>query len=264
MVFHRVFSRLSWRRMFEAADLFCLSCLVLAQPVLNVLAKNPEFFPIRRLGGADIVFLVFMLCFAIPAILHGLLWVLGNWRGRGAAHVARAAVVGTFAGLFFLQTIHDLGRVGGAPKSALAFVVAVAFGLLYFRFQAPKTFVAALSPAIVVIPVAFLLFSPVRPLLVSAEPPSRPLQAQGAGTPIVMLVFDGLSSVALLGKDGQIDSTLFPNFAALARQSNWYRTVWAKWDRTERAAPAILTGRFPDPPKPPTYASHPENLFTYL
>ena len=73
---------------------------------------------------------------------------------------------------------------------------------------------------------------------------------------------DELSTVSLMNRNGQIDARRFPHFAALARDSTWYRTATTVDTHTERAVPAIFTGRVPAIDSLPTYADHPQNIFT--
>jgi hypothetical protein len=56
----------------------------------------------------------------------------------------------------------------------------------------------------------------------------------------------------------------FPGFARLARTSTWYRNAVTVSKATERAVPAILTGRHVERGTLPIHADHPNNLFTLL
>ena len=62
----------------------------------------------------------------------------------------------------------------------------------------------------------------------------------------------------------QINAFRYPNFAALARDSHWFRKTSTVAERSARALPAILTGRYTKDIAPPTAANYPENLFTWL
>ena len=81
---------------------------------------------------------------------------------------------------------------------------------------------------------------------------------------MVLLVFDELPQAGLLDSDGEIDARRFPNFAALQRQSDWFRNTVTVADSTEQAVPAILSSELPDPDGVATYTDHPKNLFTLL
>jgi hypothetical protein len=83
-----------------------------------------------------------------------------------------------------------------------------------------------------------------------------------ARAPVVVIVFDEFSTVSLMNRNERIDARRFPHFAALARDSTWYRSATTVETHTEKAVPTILTGSRPAPHTLPTYADHPHNLFT--
>ena len=62
----------------------------------------------------------------------------------------------------------------------------------------------------------------------------------------------------------RINAFRYPNFAALARDSHWFRNASTVSNYTPHVLPAILTGRYTRKPVPPTAANYPENLFTWL
>ena len=87
--------------------------------------------------------------------------------------------------------------------------------------------------------------------------------AAGHGRPpVVLLVFDEFPADALVGPDGRIDAARFPNFAALARTSTWFRGATTVFDSTTKALPAILDARAPRRGTSPGYEGHPVNVFT--
>jgi hypothetical protein len=83
-------------------------------------------------------------------------------------------------------------------------------------------------------------------------------------TPVVLVVFDAFQSTLLQDPNGDIDGTRFPNFAALARESTWYRNATTAHENTAFSVPAILDGRAPRLGTQPTYKDHPDSLFTLL
>jgi hypothetical protein len=85
--------------------------------------------------------------------------------------------------------------------------------------------------------------------------------AAAAPAPVFFMLFDELPVTSLQRADGSIDPVRFPNFAALAAGSTWYRNATSTWDKTAFAVPSILTGlnaRF----GPPTFQTYPQSLFT--
>src|SRR3954452_23235085 len=81
---------------------------------------------------------------------------------------------------------------------------------------------------------------------------------------VVLVTFDELAVDALRGRGGGIDAVRFPNFAALARRSTWFRNTVALTPSTHYSMPAILDGRVPAFGTQPDAAAHPVSLFTAL
>ena len=79
--------------------------------------------------------------------------------------------------------------------------------------------------------------------------------------PVVLVVFDEFSTDTLTGPDGRIDAERFPNFAALAKTSTWFRNGHTVYDSTFKAVPAILDARMPRPRTAPDVRSHQPSVF---
>jgi hypothetical protein len=77
----------------------------------------------------------------------------------------------------------------------------------------------------------------------------------------VLLVLDEFPSDALLGPDGRVDPARYPNLAALAGDSTWFRNAASSYDSTTKAVPLILDGRRPRPGTSPDRSDHPASLF---
>jgi hypothetical protein len=85
-----------------------------------------------------------------------------------------------------------------------------------------------------------------------------------AHPPVVFVSFDEFSTTSLVDGRGRIDPVRYPNFAALARDGNWFPYATAPADQTGRAMGALLTGNLPDRGTRATYGDNPRNLFTLL
>jgi hypothetical protein len=79
--------------------------------------------------------------------------------------------------------------------------------------------------------------------------------------PVVVVIFDEFPADALIRPDGQIDAARFPNFAALARTSTWFRNGHTVYDSTFKAVPAILDARLPKPRTAPDVRSHQPSVY---
>jgi Sulfatase len=71
------------------------------------------------------------------------------------------------------------------------------------------------------------------------------LVADGGRPPIVVVVLDEFSTESLTTPNGEIDAERYPNFAALAGTSTWFRNGYTIFDSTFKALPSILDGRMP-------------------
>jgi hypothetical protein len=89
-------------------------------------------------------------------------------------------------------------------------------------------------------------------------------QQPAAHSPVVFLVFDEFSTTSLVDGQGRIDPIRYPNFAALARDGNWFPYATASSDETGRAMEGLLTGSLPKRHRPPVYRANRRNLFTLL
>jgi hypothetical protein len=90
----------------------------------------------------------------------------------------------------------------------------------------------------------------------SAQKPRRPYA--------VLLVLDEFPGDTLLAPSGAIDAGRYPNFAALAGDSTWFRNASTSYDSTTRAVPLILDGIRPHKGTLPIARDHPHSIFTAL
>lgn len=82
--------------------------------------------------------------------------------------------------------------------------------------------------------------------------------------PVVLVVFDEFPADTLIGPDGQIDAARYPNFAALARTSTWFRNGQTVYDSSFKAVPAILDARMPRSGTAPDVRSHQPSIYHLL
>ena len=103
-------------------------------------------------------------------------------------------------------------------------------------------YLALATPVFVLL---FLGFSPVTDAVFTGGPKSAADVQMKNDVRVVMVVMDEFPESSLLDGHGQVDATLFPNFAALADGSTWYRNTTTVAPYTQIAVPAILTGQYP-------------------
>src|ERR1044072_1809127 len=185
--------------------LLALAALAFAQPLLELLARSPEFFPAR--GGDRFYVLSTGVLAVLVAPLPLLLLVAAarRWwprRARAAAGVG-AGAVGRLVGLVVMRAV---ALTETPPWLSLPLAVALAVGSAwaYLRTAVARSLATCLSPAIVLVPALFLLNPRIARLLPPA-PPAAPRNASGARTPVASVGLDELPLASLLDHPGEID-----------------------------------------------------------
>ncbi len=235
--------------------LLVLWSFAVAQPLLDLLGQNGEFFAARGSTRWDAVVFALVLVFVPPALLLGIEWIAGPV--RWAVH---ALFVAGLVALFVLQAI----RGAGGPGRLLllgAVVAGLAGAWLYLRWRGARLVLTVLAPAPLLFLALFLFNSDVSRLSVASDAHAA---AERPRAPVVLIAFDELPLNSLLDARGKIDAKRFPHFAQLASGSRWFSRATTVAEGTTHAVPAILTGQFPRAGEFPTYADHRQNLFTLL
>jgi hypothetical protein len=255
----------------DVVILLTLVAFAVAQTVYDVVASNPELLAARRVTNAQLLAVVG--CYGlVPAIVLGALWSLCR---RFSALLHRAVFSGlilVFSLAVFWQARNTyLGEGEGLLHAAWLWVIpgaALAF-LGWRKERGFRSFLLALSPAILIFPALFLYRTwrtPIAPppLAVSVEASSEltpPLTPNGA--PVFVLVFDELALHVLLDADGKIDGRSYPNFAKLSGESHWFRNATSNSSKTITAIAAIVAGKLPGPGDS-NHAHYPNTMFSLL
>jgi hypothetical protein len=237
-----------------ALHLAGLSALAVAQPLFDLLSRNVEFFAVRGSTRWDVILFAVGLVVLPPLLLLGIEALAGLAHGR-AATVVHLVFLAALVGLLVLQAVRGLG----IAAVALAAAVGAAAAALYVRARPARMLLTVVGAAPLLV-LGLFLISPVSRLLES--PPEPRLASAPSGAPVVVVVFDELATVSLMGADGEIDAVRYPNFARLAEDATWYRDATTVHEWTTGAVPAMLTGERPS--GLPLFLDHPDNLFTLL
>jgi hypothetical protein len=239
-----------------------LSGFAFAQPLFDLLGKNAAFFVAHGSMALDVVVFALLVTLVPPAVVLGVELTAGlvDTRARAAVHLAAVAFL---TGLFALQVVKKLAEGPSVTMLAAAAVLGVLAALAYRRFAPARTFLTVLAPAPLVFLALFLFDSPVAKITLPPEAEAHAATV-GADAPVVMIVFDEFPLLSLLDGAGEIDARRYPNFAALARDSTWFRRTLAVSGDTTKAVPALVTGTKPDPDRLPFFADHRQSLFTLL
>jgi Sulfatase len=251
--------------LWAMVEVFVLSGFAIAQPLLDVTGKSPDFFLFRRADRLDIVALVLGVVLLPTVFIWGFEVAVGLVSERLRRWLHLAAVAGLF-GLLAIQVVKKLTDLRGPAVMAVALVVGVAAAALYARTSWLRLWLRYLAPAPLVFALVFLLISPssrlVLPARSDASAAAPAAVAGGKHPPVVVILFDEFPLKSLLDSKGRIDRRVYPNFARLADQSTWYRNATGVSGFTPWAMPAMLTGRYPSAVKAPSYTEYPDNMLT--
>src|SRR5207244_3051599 len=161
--------RLGRTMLVHGAQLAVLSGFALAEPLLDILGRNPEFFAIRRSKSTQIVLFALAVTLLPPVALLAA-EVLVGLVDRTAADVLHLVFVAGLVGVIALHVLTNDSSMSGAG----ALVVAGAAGLLgalFYRKAAPVgSFLTVLAPAPIVFLALFLFSSDASKLLFFSHP----------------------------------------------------------------------------------------------
>ena len=258
-----IYKRVTRMSAARALQLCALTALAVAQPLFDVVSREPTFFVARNTTGSQLVAFVVLIVGGLPLALIAVEAVAMRLHARvgNFTHVVLLTILGSMLLLPLLKRIDNMDTASMIAVS-LVLGAGVAFGCQ--RSAVIRTFLTALSPATLVVPVLFLANADIRAALVGVDDSHQPVQVDYA-PPIVFVVFDEFPTVSLLNAEREIDANRYPNFARLAADATWYRNASTVSSQTLWAVPAMVTGKYPVTPHAvPTRRYYPDNLFTML
>ena len=250
-----------------------LNAFAVAQPIFDRMISNPQYLRLEGYSGFAIIFVVSMILLAIPLMVTASVATLRLVKLPKLA-AAIFSITGTLLAALviniafrWLQWRFNL-RTAGVPDmflASLSLPLAVGCAWVYGRLNWPRQILNLAAIGIVLFPLNLLSTPAMRVELLGIQvKKSIDLRADNP-VPIVMIVFDGLCSMALLNERHEIDAVRYPSFARLANQSTFYRNATSVHSRTAHALPAILTGQLPRPQGvSPIENEYPANLFRLI
>ena len=254
--------RFADRAVERALTLIGLTGLAIAQPLLDLLGRNPEFFVAGRYTTEQIIELgVFVTL--VPAAVVAVIAIVTTLVHRGfgrVVFVVLVALLGALLGNVIARGLDTEHVVVAVLASVLGAVVALAVA----RVRAGRLLLQYLAAANVLFLVSFLVLSPTSRLLSSSSTALGGITVPALPGPVVVIVLDELPISSLMTVDGTINAERYPSFARLADQSTWFRNASSRHPLTHFAVPALLTGVVPVGGQLPTYADHPRNLLSLL
>jgi hypothetical protein len=261
-------SRTDGIRPFDVvASIVVLFVLGVAQPLLDLLGRNAEFFLARAAPSLDIVILGIGLTFIIPLFIAFV--VLGIRRGHEpTGRIVHGVILSVLGAILGLQII-ELTLISDWPAwieilIAAAMGVAVAVG--FYKSEAVRSIgrYASIAPLAVL---GLFLFTSATSQLVFSSPTAaaRPAEVSvGNPAPVIFIGFDEFPVASLMDAKGNLQEDVYPNFARLARDGVWYPNAVTVQQQTEQAYPTILSGVNAPEGKIPTASDYPFTLFTLL
>ncbi|HSR27187.1 MAG TPA: sulfatase, partial [Actinomycetes bacterium] len=187
-------------QLWALVELFVLSGFAIAQPLLDVTGKSPDFFLFRRADRLDIVLLVLGVTL-LPALA---IWAVEVAVGLVSGTVRRflhlAAIFGLFT-LLAIQVAKKLTDLRGPVLAAIALVAGALAVVLYARQSWARLWLRYLAPAPLVFALVFATMSPASKLILPAPAASQgPVAARSGGPlpPVVMIMFDEFPTQSLL------------------------------------------------------------------
>ena len=242
---------------------FSFAALAVAHPLFEVISREPAFFIARNTTIYSLVAMVAVVCLGLPAVLV-VIEVAFTKLSATAGFVVHTVWIMALGAGFTMPILKRFEELGAFGSMGFALLLGSTVALAYRRFDIVRTFATALSPAVVIVPMALLLNPNVTQAVVRTDAFfSRAAVAQAP--PIVLVVFDEFPVTSLLDRNHQIDRERYPNFARLADTATWYRNATTVSSQTVWAVPAIASGRYPfEVGAVPTRRYYPNNLFTML
>jgi hypothetical protein len=253
------------KRLAALLRLLALWTLAVGEPLLRsvrqqlVSSSAPDIF-VGQSRGTVVAFAVLVLVVP-PFLIWSVVCVVDALNPRVGSWTLLLAVLGLLVALA-LSVIGDLRGYLSAWLLVPAVAVGLALTRLYAASAVARTFVTVLAIAPLLALPLFLFRAPVSGLILSSAPSSQ--SAERGGPPITIVVLAEFPLVTLEDARGRIDARRFPNFAALARDGTWYRHATTVHDYTNKAVPAIATGRLAGPESLPYWFDHKRSLFTEL
>lgn len=248
----------------DVLHIFVLSGFAFA-PLYNLLSQYADFFVARDAKPVEILLVAVIFSFAIPAVLSTFELIAGivSSRLRRILHFIISLLIII---IIFTQIFKRFESLSHITIFSLAVVSGLILTTLYFRKKIISDFLTMLSPSILIFPMIFLFFSPVRKIVFPKNITHRISDSikVESDTPIIFIIFDEFPVVSLMDEKHEIDSVRYPNFRKLADESYWFRNYTTNSRSTSVAIPLALTGKYPDKYQLMTANEYPESLFTLL
>lgn len=247
----------------------CLTGFAITEPLLSIFGANPGIFVFYSIESFTQRALYAFLIAVVPAAAAwAAIWLIHHFN-KGAAAVLTYFFVAALAALWAIQLAKwQLGLAQPVILASVGVAAGAVIAFIYFRIALVRAWmrIAAIAP---VIASSVFLFASETSSLGDLEPPTEASSAKQTkpvkrGHPSVLFVLlDEFPTQALLDQESAIDALRYPNLAALADESTWYKHYSVLAGRTSISVPSILSGQEPKSGFA-TAKRYPTNLFALL
>ena len=142
----------------NGVHLAVLSGLALAQPLLDILGRNPAFFVVRGSSGTEIVLFALAVAFA-PALVLVAVEALAGLLSRQLADALHVLFVGALSAVLALYLLTKLEVADGPLAIAAALGAGAAAAFAYAQWSTARFVLTVLSPAPLLFLALFLFTS---------------------------------------------------------------------------------------------------------
>lgn len=235
------------------------------QPLFEILNKNQEFFIASDLSSFDIFIFSFFLAVIIPTLLYLTILILSK--------IHKFIGISVYSILIFLLivpgiigTLAKIEKISSNHVLLTSFIISLIFTVLIFAIPIIRKFISFLSVSTIIFLGLFLIQNKLVVNNFNSQFHNEIKEDIKINhpSPVVFIVFDEFSLNSILDKNGNIDRTLFPNFASLLDNFTWYKNATTVADSTTTAVPSILTGSYPKENSLATASFYPQNIFSIL
>lgn len=252
----------------KALHLFVLSALALAQPFFYVLGENGTFLIAHNVGLVDLGLLTVVLMVGFPLLFISITFLFRHLNKYLHEYVFISLFI-FLSGVTALPITKGIPHYSGGIKIFLALLIGSMAYVIYRRYEPVKLFLSYLAPLVFFFPIHFLFYTDASKLLFPDIQENRhPISQlkEESKIPIFLIVLDEFPVTSLMDEHGMIDSTRYPNFDTLSKNSHWFRNAITVAEWTDLAVPAILTGKYPPKTRTliPLEEDYPDNLFALL
>ena len=239
-------------------ELFAAWGIAVSQPLLDLLADNPDAFVSRNFTQRGIVMFTISLVVLPPLVM----WVVTSRFMRGLGRLVERVLVSLLLAVFVAQIVKNVLDLGGKRYLLVAAAASAVTIVAYIASSSLRRWLRLLALAPLLATSLFFYDSPTgRYVRATTNKDNGQVHLKA---PVVMLMLDEFPLQSLLNGNGEIDNVRFPNFARLAGTSTWYRNFSSTSEITHSAVPSFLSGIKPEQGKASIYSDHPETLFSLV